>query len=127
MLFQVGFNQRDLQPFEDLIADDLEFYHDQSGVIMGKEPFLKNTEEGLFALDYLATRELIEGSTKIYPLYDQGKLYGIIQEGAHQFFAKYANKKRTLTSTAKFSHLWIKEGNHWLLKRVLSFDHQAPK
>ena len=31
------------------------------------------------------------------------------------------------TSVAKFTHLWLLDGEQWRLKRALSYDHQTPK
>ena len=72
---------------------------------------------------FKARRELVDGSLKVYPLYDNGVLYGAIQEGEHRFFEKNGNQPEKAGSTAKFTHLWILDHNQWKLKRILSYDH----
>ena len=80
-------------------------------------------KNGLCKMDYKATRELVAESLKVYPMKNQGKLYGAIQTGEHRFYAKYPDKEKVLTSTALFSHLWLLEDGEWKLSRVLSYDH----
>lgn len=127
LLFSVGFNTCDLNPFRELVSEDFEFYHDQSGYGNSKQKFMDQIENGLCKLNYKATRELIDGTTKIYPLKENGVIYGVIQEGDHRFYATYPGQEPTVTSEARFTHLWILEEKDWKLRRVLSFDHHAPK
>jgi len=39
---------------------------------------------------------------------------------------KEIGKETYKTSTAKFTHLWVKGKEGWTLKRVLSYDHKNP-
>ncbi len=126
LLFQVGFNQCNLTPFHDLLDDQFEFYHDQSGSTRSKVKFIEQIEQGLCKLDYQATREIIAGSIEVFPLKSSGVLYGAVQQGKHRFYAKYGNKEPEITSEARFTHLWLVDQGKWTLKRVLSFDHHAP-
>ena len=125
LLFNVGFNTCDISQFRALVSEDMEFYHDQSGITNSKAGFIDNTENGLCKLDYKARRELVEGSLKVFPMKNNGELYGAIQTGEHRFYAKYPDQEEVLTSTAKFTHLWLLEDGGWRLARVLSYDHEA--
>ena len=125
LLFDVGFNTCDISQFEALVSEDMEFYHDQSGITGSKADFIASIENGLCKLDYKARRELVEGSLKVFPMKNNGELYGAIQTGEHRFYAKYPDKEEVLTSTAKFTHLWLLEDGGWRLARVLSYDHEA--
>lgn len=126
LLFEVGFNTCDLSQFENFMADDLEFYHDKSGVTNSLSKFLEVMKTGLCkpSNTYKARRELIKESLEVFPLYDNGKLYGAIQTGEHRFFEKNNDQPEKAGSIAKFIHLWVNEEGQWQLKRVLSFDHQ---
>jgi len=126
LLFNVGFNTCDLSQFENLLAGDLEFYHDKSGITNSMSQFMEVMNTGICnpSNTFKARRELIEESLKVFPLYDNGVLYGAIQEGEHRFFEKNGKQPEKAGSVAKFTHLWILENNHWKLKRVLSYDHQ---
>ncbi|WP_136466000.1 DUF4440 domain-containing protein [Flagellimonas onchidii] len=127
VLFENGFNQCMISDIEPLISDDLEFYHDQGGITNSKEKFLSTIKQNICSNQkQKPIRKLMENSLEIFPLYDKGRLYGAIQNGTHEFFIKENDKEPYLTSTAKFSHLWIKENDSWKLKRVLSYDHKNP-
>ena len=128
LLFTVGFNTCDIQQFETLTSDNFEFYHDQSGVLSSKSEFILNTKNGLCkSKDYQARRELIKGSLEVFALRNKGVIYGALQMGVHRFYGKQKGKEEVYGSTAKFTHLWIKEDNDWKLSRVLSYDHNSNK
>lgn len=125
-VFDASFETCDLEALEGLIAEDFEFYHDQGGITPSKEAFLETTSSGLCALSYDARRELVEDSLEVYPLYDDGVLYGAIQQGTHRFFATNEGEPERETSVARFTHLWLLIDGEWKLKRVLSYDHRSP-
>ena len=111
------------------LADDLEFYHDQGGVTNSKEEFMEVMKKGICGESNTtkSRRELVPNSLDVYPLYSNGALYGALQNGEHQFYESYNSQPEVSGSIAKFSHLWLKEGDNWMLKRVISFDHKMPK
>lgn len=125
LLFNAGFNTCDLTQFKNLTTEDLEFYHDKNGIINSNEEFVNVMANGICKKDnpYKARRELIEGSLQVFPLYDEGTLYGAIQNGEHKFYERFEGKEKA-GSIAKFSSLWIYENNQWKIKRIYSFDHQ---
>ena len=125
LLFDVGFNTCDIGQFRALVSEDMEFYHDQSGITSSKADFIAGTENGLCQLPYKARRELVQGSLQVFPMHNNGQLYGALQSGEHRFYAKYPDKEEMLTSVAKFTHLWLLEEGEWRLSRVLSYDHRA--
>jgi hypothetical protein len=125
LLFEVGFNTCDLKPFEVLVSEKFEFYHDQSGITPNKTAFLESISNGLCKLPYRPRRELVQGSLVVYPLYKNGVLYGAIQMGKHRFFAIEKDKPMYFTSIAKFTHVWLLENGEWKLANVLSYEHQT--
>ncbi|MCH4823623.1 nuclear transport factor 2 family protein [Gramella lutea] len=128
LLFDRGFNKCKISEFQDFISNDLEFYHDQAGITTNKEDFLTAVKNNICGnLDVKPIRKLREESLKVFPLYQNAELYGAIQKGIHDFFIKEPNRELYQTGTAKFTHLWIKENNEWILKRVLSYDHKNPE
>lgn len=126
LLFKRGFDHCDTSQLRILLSDDLEFYHDQSGITDSKEDFIVGIS-GLCHLSYKPTRKLLEASLEVHLLKNNGKIYGALQKGIHEFYGEEAGKAKYLTSTAKFTHVWIIEGGDWKLKRVLSYDHVVPK
>ena len=127
-LFVDGFNNCELKKMEHLIATDLEFYHDQAGLSTSKEEFFKAIKENVCGnANKKPIRKLVAESMEVFPLYNNGVLYGAIQNGVHEFYIKEANKELYITGIAKFSHVFIMQDNIWQLKRVLSYDHQSPE
>lgn len=127
LLFNLGFNNCDIIQFENLISENFEFYHDQSGITNSKLAFIQIIENGLCKLDYKPKRVLDKNSLEIFPLKKNGVLYGAIQNGIHKFYAIEKDNTEYLTSTAKFTHLWILENGKWKLTKGLSYDHQDGK
>lgn len=124
LLFNLGFNNCDINQFENLVSENFEFYHDQSGITDSKSAFINSIQNGLCKLSYKPKRILIENSLEVYPLKNNGTLYGAIESGIHHFYSIEKDSTEYLTSIAKFSHLWILENETWKLSKGLSFDHK---
>ncbi len=126
LFFERGFNQCDLEYLEKIVASDLKFYHDQSG-FQNKKQFFKNTREYICPDSHKKPiRKLQKGSLAVFPLYNNGKLYGAIQKGVHNFYIREKDKGDVWTNTAKFTSVWTKNNEDWILNEVLSYDHQKP-
>lgn len=126
LLFEKGFNQCDLDYFELKITTDLKFFHDQSG-ILDRKKFLENTRKNLCSnMRRKPIRKVKPESLEVFPLYNNGVLYGAIQKGVHNFFIRVSGKEDRWTSIAKFTHVWVLENDIWKLSQVLSYDHQSP-
>jgi hypothetical protein len=125
LVFNIAFNKCDLTPLDSLVSDDFEFYHDKGGITRGKADFINSIKNNICSISYKPRRELVEGSLVVYPLENNGVLYGAIQTGRHRFYAKEKDKPEYLTGIAQFTTLWLKTGDHWQMKRVLSYDHHA--
>ena len=124
LIFEVGFNRCEMEVYDRIISDDLEFYHDQSGLSKTKQHFIEVASKNICGnANQKPIRKLVEGTMEVYPLSENGVLYGAIQNGVHEFFIKEPGKEMYKTSEAKFTHVWLLKDDQWLLKRVLSFDH----
>lgn len=121
LLFSVGFNNCEITQFENLMSDNLIFFHDKVG-ISNKQKFLSDLKNGLCKDPSVrqVKRILQKESTEIYPLYKDGIIYGAVQNGIHLF---YDNTEIT-PGVAKFSHVWQLEDGTWKLTTSLSYDHQ---
>lgn len=64
---------------------------------------------------------------KIYPLRDNGKLYGAIISGEHYFYRVTEGQPDRLTGKARFTHILLLKDGVWQVARVLSFDHGPAK
>jgi hypothetical protein len=126
IVFDRGLNNCEIGVYETIMADDLEFYHDMDGLMVGKDALIANTRDGICKDPGVLRRELIPGSLAVYPLSDNGVVYGAIQTGRHQFYLKGSDGAEHLDGIARFTHIWVKSGDDWKLKRVLSYDHADP-
>ncbi len=121
LLFNVAFNTCDIKQFENLLSDNLKFYHDKDG-ISDKKKILFDLKNGLCKNPEIGQvkRFLINESTKIFPLFKNGILYGAVQNGEH----KFSEKRETQAGIAKFINVWQLENGEWKLVTSISFDHQ---
>ena len=123
IFFERSFNLCDLEYLDKAIHKELIFYHDQSGV-QNRMVFLENTKKYICSdTSKKPIRKVLEESLTVFPMYNNGVLYGAIQNGIHDFYIREKNKADILTTRAKFTHLYLLEDEKWLLKEVLSFDH----
>ena len=121
LLFEVGFNHCDIKQFENLLSDNLKFYHDKDG-ISDKTKFLTDLKNGICnsQANRQVQRFLVKESTEIFPLYKDGVLYGAVQNGEH----KFSEKRESQGGIAKFTNVWQLEKGEWKLTTSFSFDHQ---
>jgi len=122
LLFDIGFNTCDIKQFENLLSDNLKFYHDKDG-ISDKTKFILDLKRGICnsTENRQVKRFLIKESTEIFPLYKNGVLYGAVQNGEHMF----SEKREIQAGIAKFTNVWQLENGEWKLATSFSFDHQA--
>lgn len=111
-LFFAAYNNCDLQTMASLIAEDIEFYHDQGGLMTSKDSIMLATENNICGK---VTRVLVAGSMEVYPIAG----YGAVQIGEH-YFINNREPKPDHPSIGKFVHTWKKENNNWKITRVIS-------
>jgi hypothetical protein len=125
IFFERSFNQCDLVFLDKAIHKDLDFYHDQGG-IQNRQQFLDAVKNNLCATpDNKPIRKVDASSLEVFPMHNNGVLYGAIQTGIHHFYRRQPGKADVHTGTARFTHLYILENGNWILREVLSYDHKA--
>ena len=108
-------NRCDLEKLGTFMTDDLEFYHDKTGLAVGKQDFLEKTKKNLCGK---VTRALVPGSMEVYPLNG----YGAVEIGVHRFH--HPGHEDTMSvGEAKFIHVWQHKDGAWKISRVISYDH----
>lgn len=112
-----SYNRCDLDKFAMLLAADVEFYHDQGGVTLGREKLTESVKKNICGK---VTRELIPGTLQVYPM----KGFGAIEMGVHRFHHTGHDDTEPV-GEAKFVHLWQYKDGAWKVTRVLSYDHHA--
>jgi len=124
LFFERGFNHCDFDYLEKSLDHDLRFYHDKDG-FQDRNLFMQRTKENICAnLSQKPIRKLVEASLEVFPLYNNGDLYGAIQSGNHQFFTREQGKEDVLNGEAKFTTVWLKKNGNWLMSDILSYNHQ---
>jgi hypothetical protein len=108
-----AYNNCNLEKLGSMVAEDLEFYHDQTGLAVGRQPFVDAIKANICGKVH---RELVAGSLEVYPL----KGYGAVEIGVHRF--THPNDPHSL-GEAKFITLWQLKDGVWMVTRVISFDH----
>ncbi|WP_229668661.1 nuclear transport factor 2 family protein [Edaphobacter acidisoli] len=111
-----AYNQCDLKTFGSMIADDLEFYHDKTGLSVGKAPFIAAIKQNICGKVH---RTLVPGSMEVYPL----KGYGAVEIGVHRF--THPGRPQDGEGEAKFITLWQYKDGTWKVSRAISYDHES--
>jgi hypothetical protein len=112
-----SYNRCDLAKFESFFVDDVEFYHDQGGVTLGKAALTESIKDNICGK---TTRELVPGSMHAYYM----KGYGALEVGVHQFHHP-GHEAEIGVGEGKFIHLWQYKDGAWKITRVISYDHHA--
>ena len=111
-----AYNHCDLVTLGSMVSDDLEFYHDQTGLQVGKGPFLASIKQYICGK---VERTLVAGSLEVHPL----KGYGAVEIGSHTFH--HPGERADVAGQAKFVVLWQQKDGGWKLTRVISYDHES--
>lgn len=108
-----AYNYCDLETLGAMVSDDLEFYHDQTGLMVGKGPFLAAIKQNICGK---VQRTLLEDTLEVYPL----KSYGAVEIGIHRFH--HPNDPGNV-GDAKFVNIWHDDNGVWKVTRVISYEH----
>lgn len=118
LMFDASYVRCDAGAVHAMLADDVEFYHDRTGLHRGahvRADFAQLTQHCPRAQG--VRRELVPGTLRVYPVAG----YGAVQMGEHRFVQRGA----PAPVTARFVHVWRQDGSAWKATRILSLDHQA--
>src|SRR5258706_13663071 len=73
-----AYNHCDLEKFSSFLDDNVEFYHDQGGVTLGKQNLTDSVKKNICGK---VTRELVPGTLQVHYM----KGYGAVEIGVHRF------------------------------------------
>lgn len=108
-----AFNYCKIAKLTEMVAEDLEFFHDKNGLMRSRQAFInavKNNVCGKFR------REPIAGTMVVYPLEN----FGAIQMGDHKFCTPDGSR---CEGKGKYVNVWQRKGERWEMMRVLSYEH----
>jgi ketosteroid isomerase-like protein len=112
-----AYNQCDLDKFGSFFTDDVEFYHDQSGLTLGRQSLTEAVKKNICGK---VRRELIPETLQVYPMHG----FGAVEMGVHRFHQPKIDPNKPV-GEAKFIHLWQNKEGVWKVTRVISYDHQS--
>ena len=120
-----AFNSCNIKGFTELMADDIEFYHDQSGLMLSPKTQAEALKIRCAEQDKngILRRELVKGSLEVYPI----KNYGAVEIGVHNFYRTLPGQKEKLTTTGKFIQIWRERNGEWKVSRIVSYGHEEIK
>ena len=109
-----AYNHCNLTTLGAMVSDDLEFYHDQTGLSVGKATFLAAIKQNICGK---VERKLLPQTLEVYPL----KGYGAVEIGIHRFH--HPGHLEEGMGDAKFVTLWQNKDGAWKVTRVISYEH----
>jgi hypothetical protein len=112
-----SYNRCDLEKFAAFMDENVEFYHDQGGVTLGRAALTDSVKKNICGK---VTRELVPGSLKVYHM----KGYGFVEMGVHRFHHP-GHENTEGVGEGQFVHLWQYKDGAWRVTRVISYDHHA--
>ena len=111
-----AYNNCDLATMSRLTADDLEFYHDKTGLSVGKQVFLDAIKNNICGKVH---RELLPGTLEVHRLAN----FGAVEIGMHRF--THPSNPADGVGQAKFITIWRYKDGAWQMTRAISYDHEA--
>jgi hypothetical protein len=101
-----------IEKYSSFYAYNLEFYHDQGGVMTSKQAVIDATKKYICGK---VTRELVKGSIEVYPIKD----FGAVEIGLQRF---HNNEEPvgTPSKVGRFMIIWENKNNEWKISRVVS-------
>jgi hypothetical protein len=111
-----AYNNCDLGTMGSLVTDDLEFYHDKTGLAIGKKTFLDAIQNNICGK---VRRELVAGTMEVHRLAN----YGAVEMGVHRFY--HPHNPEDGIGEAKFISVWRLQNGSWQISREISYDHQS--
>ena len=112
-----SYNRCDLDKFASFLDENVEFYHDQGGITLGRAALTDSVKKNICGK---VTRELVPGTLKVYHM----KGYGFVEMGVHRFHHPGHDDTEGV-GEGQFIHLWQYKDGAWKVTRVISYDHHA--
>lgn len=110
-----AFNQCQIDKLASLVAEDLEFFHDKTGLMRSRQAFLDSVRKNVCQR---FRREPLPGTMTVFPL--EG--FGAIQMGEHKFCPLGSSR---CEGKGRYVLVWHRlDEERWELMRVLSYEHQ---
>lgn len=110
-IFFTAYNTCDLETQQQLISEDLEFYHDKGGLSTSKIEMMEALEKNICGK---VRRELVQGSVEVSEIPG----FGAAQIGMHKFYNN--QEPDAISKPGRFVTLWKKTDESWQMTRIIS-------
>lgn len=110
-IYFTAYNSCDIKTQATLMAEDMEFYHDQGGLSTSKKEILESIEKNICGK---VTRELVESSLEVHEI----KGYGAVAMGLHKFYNN--QEPNAISKPSKFIGIWTQQNGTWQMTRIIS-------
>lgn len=117
-----AYNRTDPDAMNSWLTDDVEFYHDRGGMLIGKKA-LAAVNDGMKTMPFKLRREAVPGTIHFFPMRKGDDIYAVLVTGEHQFYALEKGKPERRAGRSYFSNLMRLEGNDWRVARIYSYEH----
>ena len=111
-----AYNHCELKTLGEMVSDDLEFYHDQTGLMVGKEAFLTAIKQNICGK---VERTIVPGTLEAEPL----KTFWSGGVRARTGFTHPGGTEGG--GEARSVMLWQNKSGVWKVTRVISYDHHS--
>jgi hypothetical protein len=112
-----SYNHCDLEKFASFFDENVEFYHDQGGLTLGRTALTDSIKKNICGK---TTREIVPGTLKVYHMNN----YGLLEMGMHRFHHP-GHEDTEGVGEAEFVHLWQYKDGAWRITRAISYDHHS--
>lgn len=121
-----AYNRADPDGMNAFLADDVEFYHDRGGTLIGKAA-LSQANEAMRGAPHRLRREAVPGTLRFAPMRKDEDLYGVLVSGEHRFFVVADGKPEVPVGRASFTQLMVLKDGQWRISRIFSYEHVDTK
>ena len=111
-----AYNHCDLPRFASFFTEDVEFYHDATGLTVGRDKLIEGIRNNICGK---VTRELVPGTLQAHRL----NHYGAVELATHRFH--HPGHESDGIGEAETVMLWQFKDGAWKVTRVISYDHHT--
>lgn len=124
-LFKAAFEDCDMSVLEELLAEDLEFYHDRDGLsYTTAAQFIADVVKDCASGSSGGKRVLVPDSMTTHMIGD----FGAMQIGRHEFHEVIPDAPSIAREKGVFVHMWKRSTSSpagWQITRIISYDHEG--
>lgn len=122
-----AYNDCDYKVLDKLTAENVEFYHDEGGVLNGRAALTDSVRKNICGgrPGMAVTRSAWDNDVQVFLLNRGPDVYGALVTGRHAFAEGPVGGQAQPSSEALYSTLWLRGADKaWTISRVVSYDHK---